>query len=337
MSSHIVEVCRIDDVRVHPNADALDIATIKGWQCVVLKGRYHAGSIVTYVPIDSVMPAELSDRLGITKYLVNGRVGCARLRGEPSFGVIIDRDNDAWDVGTDVREHYGIEKYKQPVPSAVDALPNETLFTKYTDIENARNFPGVFREYEPVVITEKIHGKNCRVGVIDGRFMAGSRDIRRAMPNDGRYESSVYWCPFAIKGVMELLTEMSKNACQVILFGEVFGRKIQSLHYGYDDTVGFRAFDLFVDGKYFDFDTFEEWCRGFDIPIVPILQRGPLGPHDMALLAEGKTTLEGNHIREGVVVRPIFERYDPQIGRVIVKYISDEYLLSKGISDNEDA
>jgi hypothetical protein len=35
MSSLIVEVCTIDRVERHPNADALDLAVIKGWQCVV--------------------------------------------------------------------------------------------------------------------------------------------------------------------------------------------------------------------------------------------------------------------------------------------------------------
>ena len=53
MSSLIVEVCRIDRVLPHPNADLLELAHIKGWQCVVPKGKYAAGSLVTYVPIDA--------------------------------------------------------------------------------------------------------------------------------------------------------------------------------------------------------------------------------------------------------------------------------------------
>ena len=37
----------------------------------------------------------------------------------------------------------------------------------------------------------------------------------------------------------------------------------------------------------------------------------------------------GDNIREGVVVRPAVERRDPALGRVVLKFISPEYDLSK--------
>jgi len=36
------------------------------------------------------------------------------------------------------------------------------------------------------------------------------------------------------------------------------------------------------------------------------------------------------HMREGVVVRPLHERNDPDVGRVILKSISPDYLLRNG-------
>lgn len=36
-----------------------------------------------------------------------------------------------------------------------------------------------------------------------------------------------------------------------------------------------------------------------------------------------------NHIREGVVVRPIEEVLDPKVGRLILKYLGDDYVESK--------
>ena len=36
MSSLIVEVCQIAAIEKHPNADNLDIATVKGWNCTSL-------------------------------------------------------------------------------------------------------------------------------------------------------------------------------------------------------------------------------------------------------------------------------------------------------------
>src|ERR1700694_2821078 len=102
MSSLIIEVCRVDKVEPHPNADRMCICTVKGWR--VCAGRspetgrcqFEAGDKCVYVPPDSVLPPALSDRLHVTKYLSalagnangvrppGGRVRVARLRGEPS-------------------------------------------------------------------------------------------------------------------------------------------------------------------------------------------------------------------------------------------------------------
>jgi len=46
-------------------------------------------------------------------------------------------------------------------------------------------------------------------------------------------------------------------------------------------------------------------------------------------LSEGNTTLADNHIREGVVVKPVIERSDPRIGRAALKYVGDSCLFSK--------
>ena len=335
MSTLIVEVCKIEKVLPHGNADALELAQIKGWQCVIPKGRYTPGDLVTYIPIDAVIPAEHSDRWGFTKYLSHGRVRCAKLRGEPSFGVIVDREDTAWAEGLDVKDHYGITKYIPPVKmGAGDAAPAHPLFTEYTDVENLRNFPVVFTEGEEVVITEKIHGTNCRIGLIEGEMMAGSMSVRRARPE--RLGDSIYWQPLETEGVQALLEHLGQSAKQVILYGEVFGSKVQNLNYGQIGTLGFRAFDLVVEGKYLDTDLFLAACAEFGVPTVPVLYRGPYDLAAVKGLSEGPTTLASDHIREGVVVKPISERTDPKVGRVCLKYIGDPYLFAKNVTDSHD-
>ena len=337
MSQLIVEVSRIDRVLPHPNADLLELAHIKGWQCVVPKGKYGAGNLVTYVPIDAVIPTELSERLGITKYLSNGRVRCARLRGEPSFGVIMDVEDRSWAEGTDVRERYGITKYVPPLrPSAGDAAEPHPLFVSYTDVENLRNFPPVFAEGEDVVVTEKLHGTNCRVGLVEGELMAGSMEVRRKRPEPGAEGSNLYWFPTTLPGVMGLLEELAHSHRQAILFGEVFGSKVQNLNYGRKGEFGFAAFDVLADGRYLDAPQFLELCDRHAVPTVPVLHRGPYSLEWVKVIAEGLTTLGGGHVREGVVVRPLVERVDPKVGRAVLKYIGDGYLLAKGVSDTND-
>lgn len=205
MSSLIVEVCRIDRVETHPKADRMAIAVIKGWRTCIQRDektgqtQFNEGDRCVYVPPDTVLPMPLADKLDVTKYcslvrdaagnVLGARVRVARLRGQPSYGFPMDLENAAWPVGESVVEHYGLTKWEPPLDSTDgDAERPHPAFHKYFTLENINNFPGLIKDGEEVVFTEKIHGKNCRVGLIrdtreDGspiwRFMAGSHDVRR--------------------------------------------------------------------------------------------------------------------------------------------------------------
>ncbi len=280
-------------------------------------------------------PPSIPTAGGLPSTCLNGRVRCARLRGEPSFGVIVDREDKAWAEGLDVQDYYGITKYLPPIKiSAGDAETAHPLFGEYTDVENLRNFPDVFAEGEEVSVTEKIHGTSCRLGLIEGEWMAGSMSVRRKRPDN--LADSIYWQPMALPGVPPLLEHLGRTHRQVILYGEVFGSRIQSLNYGQVGALGFRAFDLLADGKYLDADVFAALCAEFAVPTVPVLYRGPYHLETIKALSEGPTTLDADHIREGVVVKPMVERTDPKVGRVCLKYIGDPYLFAKNVSDSQD-
>lgn len=325
MSSLVVKVTRIDALAPHTNADALEIAVVGGWQCVVRKGEYRPGDKIVYFPPDTILPREVSDRFGVTQYLAKGRIRCARLRGEPSFGLVVRPDQD-WPEGADVAGHYGATKYEPPVKmGAGDVERDHPLFPRYIEIENLRSYPAVLHAGEPVVGTEKIHGTNCRVGVVEGQRMAGSKGLRRKEPAE--YRTNTYWFPWTLDPVARLLTGLGGRHTQVILFGEVFGKGVQSLQYGRTD-LGFRAFDLLVDGRYLDYEAFLAVCREHGVDTVPELDRFAYDLAAVKAYSSGPA-FAGDHIREGVVVRPLLERTDPDVGRVILKYLSDAYLLGK--------
>ena len=90
-----------------------------------------------------------------------------------------------------------------------------------------------------------------------------------------------------------------------------------------------------MNGKYLDWDDVLNIAGAFEVELVPILYRGPFSLDKIKELAKGNSTFS-DHIREGVVVKPVVERIDPKVGRVILKYINDDYLFSKGISDATD-
>lgn len=355
-SAFHVEVATIDAIERHPNADQLELAVVKGWQVVTQKGQHAVGEKVVFVPPDSVLPQSLSDEMQITQYLSNGRLRAIKLRGEPSFGLIMTPRSIAWQIGQDVADEYGITKYAPPArlwrgslrsnAEKSDALEEHALFWKYTDIDNLRHYPHILEEDEEVIVTEKLHGTNSRVGIIGGEWMAGSHKVRRKRPEEGEAFSlgssrHVYWYPASLPSVQELLTSLAQDYQQVILFGEIVGDTIQSFHYGYKQQLGYRAFDLLVDGKYVDYDQFLTLCTKFEIPTVPLLAQMPYSFEAMKQLSEGKTTLlsetQGKtHIREGVVVKPAIERIHPKVGRVIFKYVSDAYLVSKASDYTEE-
>ena len=336
MSTLIVKSVKVDEVKKHPNADKLDLAIIGGWQVVVSKDTVRVGDIGVYIPPDSLVPAEFSDHYGFTKYLKsNGRVCSARLRGEPSHGVFIKNDDflGIKDVGEDLAERFGITKYVSERITAADAEVDHPKFDKYTEIENIRHFSTVFELGEEVVITEKLHGTNTRTGFIDGLFMSGSHKLRRKLDDkktaEGEYDfehikNNPYLHPFSISNVRNLLQSLGKDC---ILYGEVCGKNVQGyFSYGVDSGFLFRAFDLKVNGNYLDYDEFSGICSKFDVPIVPVLYRGPFSMDKVKELSVGKSTY-AEHIREGVVIKPVKERADPAIGRVVLKYISDDFLL----------
>jgi RNA ligase (TIGR02306 family) len=347
MSSIKVEVAALRDLRPHPNADALELATVGGWQLCVRKGAHRTGDAVVYFEAGTVLPAEVADRLGVRKYLAEktdhlGRrvlvVHRIKLRGEPSFGLAVPPE-PFMQLGQDVREHYGASKFFPPLKTtAGDAEVDDPRFPAYTDLENLRSYPEVLAVGEAVVISEKIHGTNARVGFVaeeqDGRrtllWRAGSRTLRRKEPLDEAARAkNTYWFPLTIPGVEALLREhFERGAERAVLYGEVFGPGIQA--YRYDQpTIRFRAFDLLVDGGFLDHEDFLAACARHGVEVAPELHRGAF---DLALvkrLSEGPSRIGGADVREGVVVKPLAERTHPALGRVILKYLGDAYLFGK--------
>lgn len=333
-STLIVPVAVVDSVSSHPNADRLAIARILGWQVVVPKGQHWTGQKVVYFPPDTVLPEAVSDRFGVTPYLSHGRVRCARLRGEASFGFAVLPDNSAWPVGANVAAYYQATKYEPPLrPSAGDSTRSHPLFQRYTDIENLRHFPAAFAPGEPIILSEKIHGTSGRIGMVEGEWLAGSMGLRRKRPADDAMPLSTYWFPYTLLTVRALVESLASDHRQVILYGEIYGSGIQSFHYGQNNSLGFAAFDLYVDGQFLDWPDFAMLCTQFGVATVPVLYEGPFSLEVIRQSSAGKTTFAATHIREGVVVKPDRERTHPVIGRVVLKYLSDAYLFDDKKSD----
>ena len=52
MSTHEVKVIRIESILPHPNADALELTNVWGYQCVIRKGAHNVGDLMAYIEPD---------------------------------------------------------------------------------------------------------------------------------------------------------------------------------------------------------------------------------------------------------------------------------------------
>jgi len=348
-SSLIVEVCEVKEIIPHKNADSIEICIVKGWECIVPIGKYKVGDTVVYIPVDSVLPPELGDRLGVRNYLGGknkDRVRCAKLRQEMSYGLIIDNEKD-WEVGYDCAEELGITKYIAPLKTTCgDAAPDDPLFGRFTDIENIRNFPDVFTHGEEVIVTEKIDGSLNRTGcsisieenIITTKWKAGSNRVKRKAPDIDKMSDNIYWFSFTLKSVKNLLDFLVKdeNIKMATLFGEVYGRVRgghKSMHYGRQNSLNYVAFSLRINGKYISWDKFYNYCELFGVPVVPVIDRCLFDMEVMKKLSTGPSILAqqngANHIREGVVIVSAQERSEIDTDRAILKLLNPDYLLLK--------
>lgn len=329
MSSLLVEIVKINDVKLHPDADILEIAKVKGWECIVRKGEFKRDQTAIYIPIDSVLPKELSDMIGVTNYLKNGRVRTVKLRGIYSQGLLVNqtvlsRDSEISNlkVGDNVADILGITKYEPPIPITFNGKQrkDDPRFYRYTDIENIKNFPGILRERnEEVVITEKIHGSNFRAGIINNEIMVGSHNC-----NFEEDDNNLYWQIAKKSGTIETLLGLKKYMENVRFYGEIYGKGVQKLHYDRNDkTILF--YDIMYKDKYMNYDDFLDFCKSHYILTVPELFRG-IWNVELMKLAEGPSTI-AKHVKEGIVIKPVRERYDRKVGRVVLKHLNPSYLL----------
>lgn len=321
MSLHECPVIRIDKLIEHPNADSLSRVHIFGYQCCVRTSDWKVGDLAVYIPPDSVVP----DTEEFTFLKSNSknwnRIRAKRLRGEISMGLLIPSP-DGLKEGDDAMTVLGVTHYEPPVQFSTSGMfdsPPSGHVPKY-DVENYRRFNTIIENGEDVVVTEKIHGANSRYVFQNDKLFVGSRT--NWMKQD---DKCLWW------KLLEFHPEIEKwcrDHPNMVLYGEVFGQ-VQSLKYGCDKGgLKFVAFDILDKGKWLSFD--DAMAIKDDLSWAPLLYRGPFDQEEIFELAEGNTSIVGaNHCREGVVVKPVSERNDSNLGRVQLKVISNRYLTKE--------
>ena len=340
MERKLATIRKITDIRPIEGADMIELATVGGWSVVVAKDVGHkVGNSVVYCEIDSFLPIkEEFEFLRKSSYKKMGdqegfRLKTIRLRGQLSQGLIlpisvvpITQFASAYDLpeGLDVTEMLGIVKYEPPIPAELAGKVKGGFpsFLHKTDEERVQNLVKEYDEYKltsehQFYMTEKLDGSSATYYMNKGEFGVCSRNLELL-----ETEGNTFW-----KVARELdLENKLRDKGNICLQGELIGEGIQGNPYKIKgQTVHFfNAFDIDKQVR-FGINEFLVLLDDMELSSVPILDVAMLLPEtvtDMLELAEGKSRLNNNTEREGVVVRSLDNT-------ISFKAISNKFLLSE--------
>jgi len=347
MSFFAVTIEELSELRPHPNADRLLVASLKGlgFQFIVGKDMWKVGDRGLYFPLDAILPPNLLTALGVDGRLAGAkknRIKTIKLRGEISQGLIgplslIDGLAAVDQTPEQITKFLGVEKYEPEInlPIAHDvSLVDLPEGVGVYDLENCERYPGALQALmdQPVLITEKVEGSHFVIACIAGKIWVCQR--RFALESLPDKPLHFFWEIAQSEGLIDLVKAfVGELGCtHLILRGEILGPNIQSnIYYFSNRKVLF--FDVQVEQRYMDADQmlglFER--RGRQDLLVPVLSRGVklldwLAGRQISQAANGESKLHKT-MREGIVIRPLKEQYNADLAnRLIIKQISSEYL-----------
>jgi RNA ligase (TIGR02306 family) len=260
--------------------------------------------------------------------------------------------------GANVASELGVTKYEAPIPTCLagEIYNAGTRIGVNYDIENIKSWPGVIVDADEVFVTEKIHGVQIQIVVLPNILTTDASEHRLVtlpdktsafvavsskgqaskglfLKHDEANANNVYMRAMN-RYVEDIVAGLKDVQSPVTILGEVYGSGVQDLTYGLSDgEIALRVFDVYVgyrgQGRYLNPPELADICERLKVEMVPTLYRGKFLMDEVARLVDGKTTLSGDNIREGVVIRPAVERRHPALGRVILKWVSEDYLTRK--------
>lgn len=313
MSTFRVPVAQVKEVNKHPNADRLSIYNVFDFQVVGGLEQFKPGSTVIYIPIDAILPHELEAKIfgADSKIkLTKSRVRQIRIRNFASQGLLIDPDKIGLtnlEEGQDVSELLGITKYEPPLPDFQQNGPRvkkernrsweNPYFHEYGGLENFKFYSDTFIDGQEVVYTEKIHGTNSRAGLLPYtpktiwqkliklvglapkyQFTYGSNCVQlQSKSYTGFYDENIY------AEACKKYNIADKLKPHETVYFEIYGEGVQK-GFMYDAKKNERRiviFDVKVlaedkkSTRWLTHDELVKWCEERQLPMVPILYRGP--------------------------------------------------------------
>ena len=329
----LASVVKIADIQPIAGADAIVVATVRGWKVVVKKDEFKVGDLAVYFEIDSFLPIRPQfEFLRKSSYKRMGsvegfRLKTIRLRGQISQGLLtpIPEGISNPKEGDDLTEALDVVKYEPPIPAQLagkikGTFPSFIPKTEEIRIQNFESEVGFSPVGERAYVTEKLDGTSFTCYFNNGVFGVCGRNWELSETSDNSL--------WRMANLLQLKEKMTKHGKNIALQGELVGAGINGNLYGLSDhrLFFFTGYDI-DKGRRMFFDELEWVLFGLDLQMVPVLEKyGFVIPNEsnivdyMLKYAEGKSVLNMEVDREGVVVRGLEREFS-------FKAISNTYLL----------
>lgn len=315
MERQLVTIRTVKEIRPIEGADAIEIAAIDGWQCVVKKGEFKSGDQACYFEIDSFLPERPEfEFLRKSCFRTMGddsgfRIKTIRLRKQLSQGLLLPLSVfglTGSETSSELEAALGVKKWDPPLPACLAGEAKGFLpgFIRKTDQERVQNLVELIarKQGEMFEATEKLDGSSCSYYHKDGEVGVCSRNLELK-----ETEGNTLWKISNELSILERLKTLGRN---LALQGEVCGPGIQKNRYGLK-TQRFFVFDIWDIDRKIHLTTEERIqillsLGGFDH--VPILGSVVLdgSVDDILAAADGKSALADTP-REGIVFKAMKE------------------------------
>ncbi len=328
----LVTVENIKEIKSIEGADSIESVRVRDWWVVAKKGEFKVNDFCVYFEIDSFLPIKSEYDFLLRgskpkKMLVDGteiqgiRLKTIKLRGQLSQGLVLPLPKELIDteIGTDVSNFFGVIKYEMPIPIELSGKVKGGFpsFIPKTDEERIQNMSEILSNF---YVTEKLDGTSTTYYKKDGVLGVCSRNLEL------QESDSTQW---RIAKQLDLINKLPDGFS---IQGELIGEGIQKnpLKINGQRFYCFNVFSINTN-QYLDFENFKAFCEAKGIDAVPILNENFCLPNTVEELlqgAEGKSKINENEEREGIVVRPKIEmQFKDQ--RLSFKAISNKYLLTE--------
>jgi RNA ligase (TIGR02306 family) len=346
----LASIQTVNAVEPIPNADAIERVRVLGWWVVAKKGEYRPGDRVVYCEIDSLLPERpefeflrpssfkpaRADATGAVTLPAGFRIKTVKLRGQVSQGIcfplaILPPGTPA-EEGADVSDLLGVLKWEPPLPVGMGGRVKGGFpgFLPKTDETRVQVLEPVLQRHKgkTFYVTEKLDGTSFTAFLRQGEFGICSRNLWMDETDESNVLARV---ARGLRLEEKLRAVRERLGHDVAIQAEVIGPGIQKNKYGLKE-VTLRVFSVLNVDTYRLVDHPTKMDVLAETGLEPVPQLGTIvldhTVDQLVALSEGTSVLNPQVQREGIVLRPLVEEHDEDIGgRLSFKAINPKFLL----------